>query len=362
MIGIEPWRLVEAAGRVDVVAFWCSLVAVGVASLTCAGLIYWRGSGLLNHTPRHIGRVRHPDSHGGWSRLRDLRPLLALHAPPGRFVLGSRGPMLVVTQPETSVLVVGPTRSGKTTSLVTPNLLAWRGPAIVTSTKGDVIEATAGHRQSVGPVHVYDPTRELGAAYPSVSWSPLAGCEDLDHAWRVAAWLCAGLQPSGTRGDNDWAHWAASGKLLVAPLMHAAAISRLSVVDVRTWIQGFDLSTPSSILEDVGPAEPAQARDDARRALVMLRAIDDRPERERATVFSTVMRTFSVYNERSVEASARGSRIVAHDLLRRNGTLYLCTPRQSPERVSSLFVGLLMTVVTAAYEMAELVSAGAARS
>src|SRR4029077_8724173 len=35
--------------------------------------------------------------------------------------------------------------------------------------------------------------------------------------------------------------------------------------------------------------------------------------------------------------------------LRCRGTLYLCTPRQTPERVASLFVGILMTVVTSAY-------------
>jgi type IV secretory pathway TraG/TraD family ATPase VirD4 len=133
-------------------------------------------------------------------------------------VLGRRGAHLIATQPETSVLAIGPTRSGKTSGLVVPNLLEWQGPAIVTSTKSELVDLTAAHRRSLGPVSVYDPTGEVGERTDTVSWSPLAGCAALDVAWTVATWLCAGLQHSA-RGDNDWAHWAESGKLLIAPLL-----------------------------------------------------------------------------------------------------------------------------------------------
>ena len=85
----------------------------------------------------------------------------------------------------------------------------------------------------------------------------------------------------------------------------------------------------------------------------MLASVDQRPERERGTVFSTVMRIFNVFTERAVAESALSSRFDADDFLRCRGTLYLCTPRQTPERVASLFVGILMTVVTSAYERSE---------
>jgi type IV secretory pathway TraG/TraD family ATPase VirD4 len=85
----------------------------------------------------------------------------------------------------------------------------------------------------------------------------------------------------------------------------------------------------------------------------MLASVDQRPERERGTVFSTVMRIFNVFTERAVAESALSSRFDADDFLRRRGTLYLCTPRQTPERVTSLFVGILMTVVTAAYALSD---------
>ena len=260
---------------------------------------------------------------------------------------------MLFAQPETSVLAIGPTRSGKTAGLVIPNLLEWDGPAIATSTKNELVELTAGYRQSRGPVHIYDPTGEIGGRFQTVTWSPITGCEDLDRAWTVASWLCATLQQGGGRGDSDWAHWAESGKLLIAPLLYVAAVTGHSVVDVRTWVHGFDIATPISLLEDllmnpdiVGDADPI-------RAMSMLSSVDQRPERERGTVFSTVMRIFNVFTERAVAESALSSRFDPEDFLKRRGTLYLCTPRQAPERVASLFVGILMTVVTAAYTMSE---------
>jgi type IV secretion system protein VirD4 len=260
---------------------------------------------------------------------------------------------MFATQPETSVLVIGPTRSGKTSGLVIPNLFDWNGPVIATSTKSELVELTAGYRQSVGPVHVYDPTGEIGDRFCTVTWSPITGCDDLDRAWTVASWLCAALQQGGGRGDNDWAHWAESGKLLIAPLLYVAAVTGHTIVDVRTWVHGFDIATPITLLEEL-LLDPATVGDaDPVRAMSMLASVDQRPERERGTVFSTVMRIFNVFTERAVAESAMSSRFEPEEFLRRRGTLYLCTPRQTPERVASLFVGILMTVVSAAYALSD---------
>jgi type IV secretory pathway TraG/TraD family ATPase VirD4 len=140
---------------------------------------------------------------------------------------------------------------------------------------------------------------------------------------------------------------------LIAPLLYVAAITGRTIVDVRTWIHGFDIATPISILEELLLDPAVLADGDPIRALSMLASVDQRPERERGTVFSTVMRIFNVFTERSVAESALSSRFDAGAFLRHRGTLYLCTPRQAPERIASLFVGILMTVVTAAYALSE---------
>ena len=356
--GLEWWLLVAPRSQVIAWQFWASLgltlaaVTTGAVGARMVGLRMTQGS-LRRFVPasRRVVRTAH------WARSVDLRSLRGRSGHAGVFLLGHHGRRSLVTQRETSVLVIGPTRSGKTAALVIPNLLDWEGPAIATSTKSELVDVTAGHRQSVGPVYVYDPTGAIGDRFRTVTWSPIAGCDDLDHAWMVASWLCASLQQGGGRGDNDWSHWAESGKLLIAPLLYVAAINGRTIVDVRTWIHGFDIATPMTLLEEM-LLDPATLGDsDPIRAMSMLASVDQRPERERGTVFSTVMRIFNVFTERAVAESALSSRFDADDLLRRRGTLYLCTPRQIPERVASLFVGILMTVVTAAYALADSAAA-----
>jgi len=350
----QLWVLVAPTSTVVAWRFWVSLMIM-IGAITAAGIgarvqLARMPRGRLRRflpADRRVVRTAH------WARAVDVRSLRGRPGHAGVFLLGRHGRRLLVTQPETSVLVIGPTRSGKTAGLVIPNLLEWDGPAIATSTKSELVDLTAGRRQSLGPVHVYDPTGEIGDRFRTVTWSPLAGCEDLDRAWMVASWLCASLQQGGGRGDNDWSHWAESGKLLIAPLLYIAAIAGRTIVDVRTWIHGFDIATPISLLEEM-LLDPAVLGDaDPIRAMSMLVSVDQRPERERGTVFSTVMRIFNVFTERAVAESALSSRFDAEEFLRCRGTLYLCTPRQTPERVASLFVGILMTVVTSAYAQSE---------
>jgi|HubBroStandDraft_6_1064221.scaffolds.fasta_scaffold00093_18 type IV secretion system protein VirD4 len=348
------WILVAPKSTVIAWRFWASLAVMAItASAGGVGARVQAHRVPRSRLSRFMPPARRIARTARWARGTDLR---LMHGRPGRagvFLLGRHGHRMLVTQPETSVLVIGPTRSGKTAGLVIPNLLEWDGPAIATSTKSELVDLTAGHRQSLGPVYVYDPTREIGGRYDSVTWSPISGCDDLDRAWMVASWLCASLQQGGGRGDNDWSHWAESGKLLIAPLLYVAAITGRTIVDVRTWIHGFDLASPIGMLEEL-LLDPAICGDaDPIRAMSMLASVDQRPERERGTVFSTVMRIFNVFTERAVAESALSSRFDADDFLRRRGTLYLCTPRQTPERVGSLFVGILMTVVTAAYALSE---------
>ena len=349
------WHLVGAE-QVDLWRFWLAL-ALLLLMLALPVLLVRRSRSWARFAEQFTKRRSFVRASTSWAKPSDLRGLRVSACPTGRFILGRHKGALFCTEDETSVLVIGPTRSGKTSALVVPNLFNWCGPAIVTSTKSELVDITAAHRQSMGPVYVYDPTAELSARYRTVTWSPLAGCDSLDHAWRVAAWLCAALNQGSNRGDNDWAHWMESGKLLVAPVLFAAAMTGRSIVDVSTWIHAFDLVTPLAILEECF-AESSPYAEDACRAMSMLTSVDQRPEKERGTVFSTVTRIFSVLNESAVASSAAWNRFNAKEFLERSGTLYLCTPRQSPERVAALFVGLLMTAVTSAYEIADASASG----
>lgn len=352
------WHLVGAHGAIHPVIFWGALILVGILlGLVITAVMSYASGGASGMSrlfvPRSLSRTSR------WANRWDLRALRSRVARPGCLTVGRRGTSLIVTEPETSLLVVGPTRSGKTSGLIIPNLFEWDGPAIVTSTKAELVEVTGAYRQSVGPVYVYDPTGEISDMYQSVTWSPIGGCHELDYAWQVSSWLCAGLQQGGGKGDNDWAHWGESGKLLIAPLLFVAATTgRHSIVDVKNWILTSDLNTPMAILQDMLAEMEMPNGCDADRALGMLVSIDQRPDKERGTVFSTCTRIFNVFNETAVAQSALTSRFNADDFIKRKGTLYLCTPARTPERVASLFVGILMTVVTHGYVMSNKMPRG----
>ena len=64
----------------------------------------------------------------------------------GRIYLGAGTEGPVWAPAEQSVLALGPPRSGKTSSLVVPNILAAPGPVVSTSTKPDVLTATVPSR------------------------------------------------------------------------------------------------------------------------------------------------------------------------------------------------------------------------
>src|SRR5207249_1880344 len=91
----------------------------------------------------------------------------------GRLTLGRANGKLIAAEPRQSVIVMGPTQSGKTTGLAVPAILEWEGPVIATSVKNDLASDTLKWREKMGNVWVYDPT--CSTALPRATWSPLDG-------------------------------------------------------------------------------------------------------------------------------------------------------------------------------------------
>jgi type IV secretion system protein VirD4 len=93
---------------------------------------------------------------------------------------------------EPDVLVVGPPRSGKTTSIVIPTIALHQGPIVATSTKADLVTITAGCRARLGRCWLWDPTATtpLPAGVEQLRWSPIQGCQHWDtaiaRAWALA--------------------------------------------------------------------------------------------------------------------------------------------------------------------------------
>ena len=107
--------------------------------------------------------------------------------PPFRICCGRDYRGWVSAQPQIAVLVLGLPRSGKTRGLIIPNVAAWGGAVLVTSTRRDVLDATAAWRAQMGTVWVFDPLGVVGPLLPGARrlvWSPLRGCRDWDTARR----------------------------------------------------------------------------------------------------------------------------------------------------------------------------------
>jgi type IV secretory pathway TraG/TraD family ATPase VirD4 len=336
------------------------------AGLVTAAVLFFRG-GLPAFGPR-LGGGR-PKSLPSFSRMAtvgDVRKERVRRPEAGRFIVGVWNRWLIAPKKGTSVLVVGPTQSHKTSAVVIPNLFEWRGPAVVTSTKAELIEITAAHRQQhCGPVWIYDPTQEIGDpfgtsehGYQTVTFSPLASCfvdapdgsrvVSWDACLQVASWMAAGLDTGKGGGENDWRHWRESSKRLLAPLFFLAGCTGKTIIDVRSWVDGSDLEGPLGELDEIENKGGALA-EQAHVAIDVAISIADRPERERQTVFSTVQGIFGVFLETAVADSAMSSSFDPDALIRQNGTLYLITPDKDKERVASLFVAIVETIISHAF-------------
>jgi len=124
---------------------------------------------------------------------------------------------------EDSILVIGPPRSGKTTSLLIPLAVEAPGPVVTTSTRAEVAELTTRLRSQVGPVALFDPFGlASGAQIDRLLWSPVQGCEDIAVAVRRAQGMMGAISMANTTSGD---FWQTSGANVLAACLHAAALS-----------------------------------------------------------------------------------------------------------------------------------------
>ena len=242
---------------------------------------------------------------------------------------GERGS--VWSGPESHVLVVGPPRSGKTTSIVIPTLALHRGPAVVTSTKPDVLSATAFRRRQLGRCWLWDPTgttpRPQGVE--ELRWSPVQGCERWDVAVARAWALSTAARPG--QQFTDAAHWVERAQALLAPLLHAAALEDAELVVVLSWLHQRELRLAFEILQ----------RHRAHLAHDLLSGISTTEHREQSGIFSTADSILSGYRTEAALAGTRYPNFNPDAFVHSCETLYICAPGSAHAQHASLVVALL---------------------
>lgn len=314
------------------VGWWTvfALMTVGTAAvllrvwLSVDGLRGRARIGLRSYDPRGWVRTR------SWARPRDLAHLRTGDGDSWTMVRLDR--RLIGTQAETHVLTVAPTGAGKTSGPVVTWLLEHDGPAIVTSSKTDVLKLTLGARLARGPVWVYAPLVPPDALpVKGAGWTPLAGCEEWEYAKLMGRWLAAaeGESESQSDGARFYRHAAAT---LIGPLLHAAALEARPMADVLMWIQ-----TRSTEPVDLLRGLEATA---AARTVQETWNLDDRA---RSLTTLTALQLLDAFTYPTVQRLDRPD-INPAKLIAGRGTLYMIAPESLQEITRPLFAGLLAAV------------------
>jgi len=276
-----------------------------------------------------------------WATSNDLTALLASGT--GRIRLGAlasagrRRRRIVHTERAQSVAVVGPTQSGKTTSLAVPAILEWEGPIVATSVKTDLLADTEAWRRKVGTVWCFDPSGTTGRA--ATPWSPLPAAQTWPGARRVAADLTEVVRSPATTGDGEF--WYATAAKLLAPLLFAASTGGASIADLLRWVD----------TQEVGEVLDLLARTGVDEALWAARATWQRDERQLSAVYTTAETVLEPFADMA-GSDAGGEVIVPRALLEANNTLYLCAPSHDQRRLRGIFVALVKQVLDAAFARA----------
>jgi type IV secretory pathway TraG/TraD family ATPase VirD4 len=293
-----------ARGQID----WslaCTLIAAGelvlLTLLVIAGIGGWsawrRRRTRVDHAASRMGRGREVDgiTAGTVARnARRLRPSLhderRVSDTDAGVVIGDAvtdGRPLLQSWEDMAVDIWGP-RTGKTTARAIPAIVDAPGPVLVTSVKGDVVDATRDVRAEVGDVWVFDPQGMLDGAEPAWWWNPLTGVGTITAARRLASHFAAAERNEGDKGD---AYFDTAGEELVACLLLAAAASRVpSLMMAYRWLMRPDDELPIQVLRRAGHDLSADS----------LAGVKALPERTRGSVYAVARKMMMSLAEPSV--------------------------------------------------------------
>ncbi len=351
----HPWHLYTGP-YVDVnpTVFWVmsSIALVVLSTLGTASYVYLTAA----HKRLASGDANRTHGDSRWASGFDLRGLgrraRASRLKPDGIVLGWIGRRVLQTPADDNALIFGVQRSGKTSTVVVPTLLGWRGAVVATSTKEELVRLTGPHRARLGPVWVFAPVdrdstwiTELGLQ--TATWNPVADAYDPARALEIADLFTS----EGKQGPS--AHWYLSAASLLAGLILAAHDSHEDLRSVVDRLHNLSHSHFASLA--------AQQRDPVAKEL--LTAFVNTPSREAGSVASTARTCLSLWLDNRIARATSavpeaGLALDVNELLETGGTLYLVAPAEEAERCRPLFTALLQSLLAAATQRARRQPAG----
>jgi type IV secretory pathway TraG/TraD family ATPase VirD4 len=243
-----------------------------------------------------------------------------------------------------STLVLGPSRSGKTSSIVLPNLLMTNASCIVTSTKSDVVSRMASARQD-GATLLFDPSGTVRTP-PNVhriGYSPLRQSFSWDGAI-LASRSLIDIARRG-RGDRSDDHWTERAGALVAPLLHACALRGETLGELASRV---DERRCDDIVHEL-----SERHGDHHPSVSLLRGVLATEDRERSSIWSTTSGLFAGVRTDAARASSREAPLDIDAFLSGPHQLHIVAPSRHQAVTTPLVVGLIEEVVHATYDRHE---------
>ncbi|HEY5111682.1 MAG TPA: type IV secretory system conjugative DNA transfer family protein [Acidimicrobiales bacterium] len=252
---------------------------------------------------------------------------------------GARGDAM--SGPERSTLVLGPTRSGKTSSIIVPNLLMTSDACVVTSTKNDVVELMARTRHD-GATLLFDPSGTVTTppGVHRIGYSPLRQ----SLTWDGAVLASRSLLDVARRGrvDRSDDHWSERAGALVAPLMHASALRDESLGQLAARV---DERKCDDLLIELN-----ERHGDRHASVTLLRGVLATEDRERSSIWSTTAGLFAGVRTEAARAAAREAPLDVDEFLRGPHQLHIVAPSRHQAVSIPLVVGLIEELVHATYD------------
>lgn len=231
------------------------------------------------------------------------------------------------------VLTIAAPQKGKSAAAA-GRIIDAPGPVVVTSIRGDLIAQTAGLRQEIGRLHVFNP-EGVGEYGSTFRWNPVAGCHDMQTAIRRAGHMVEAVEGRGLSDSNFWSDKAVQ---VLASYMHAAGLVRGGTMTVvHRWVVGGS-RVPLDILDQAGQL----ASEAALAAIAEYQGLNDRTRQSIETTVRNVLRfMLNPEAEQALTPDEHVPEFVVGDFLTSRDTLYLVASAESDSTVAPVLCALL---------------------
>lgn len=308
------------------IGWWQGLPAQTWLQLTAMG---FGAGGLVSGVARRLGppkvQAKAQDKWASEAALKEAG-LLEGHG----MVLGRQGQRYVTLARPGHALVIGGTRSGKTSGVIIPTLLNWTGSVLVFDPKGELWETTSGWRAGFSHCLRFDP-----ASPSSTHYNPLLAVRPGLHEVGDVQKLVDILSNPGKldRADSNpfWRDMAR--QWLTAVILHVLYSKPAKTID-RMRAVALDFSATLEAMQTT-PHRDGQPHPECARVAKSMGAMD---EKTRSNIRSTAESWLTLWADQLVANATSSSDFEMSDLMchERPVSLYLSSPLSEQSRLESM--------------------------